>query len=264
MGTVREGRWSARAGHGGVQDAIGRVGSVRAGDEPWSGSAARTWRAAALRMGGGFRMSRDQAERREVSSCLRVASDASNGVRDASTALRTYRTRVAGLLPIMDWDPPCGLLAAVQHPRCPLLHRGPHRSPGALWPPSDLQHRPGGSQFTSLQFTDTLKDAGVAISMDGSGRCMDNIFIERLWRSFKYEAVYLHELSDGFQAQRVIARWMEFYNTQRPHSALDGSTPAETYDEGMLMEIQAEPHRSPAPLLAQPEHENVLNGTPAA
>ena len=118
-----------------------------------------------------------------------------------------------------------------------------------------------GSQFTSLQFTDTLKDAGVAISMDGRGRCMDNIFIERLWRSFKYEAVYLHELSDGFQAQRVIARWMEFYNTQRPHSALDGSTPAETYDEGMLMEIQAEPHRSPAPLPAQPEHGNVQNGT---
>ena len=61
---------------------------------------------------------------------------------------------------------------------------------------------------------------------------MDNIFIERLWRSLKYEAVYLHELSDGFQAQRVITRWMEFYNTQRPHSALDGSTPAETYKKG--------------------------------
>ena len=68
-----------------------------------------------------------------------------------------------------------------------------------------------GSQFTSLEFTATLKDAGVAISMDGRGRCMDDIFIERLWRSLKYEAVYLHELSDGFQAQRVIARWVEFY-----------------------------------------------------
>ena len=61
-----------------------------------------------------------------------------------------------------------------------------------------------GSQFTSLEFTATLKDAGVAISMDGRGRCMDNIFIERLWRSLKYEAVYLHELSDGFQAQRAF------------------------------------------------------------
>ena len=103
-----------------------------------------------------------------------------------------------------------------------------------------------GSQFTSLDFATTLKDAGVAISMDGRGRCMDNIFIERLWRSLKYEAVYLHELTDGFQAQRGISRWMEFYNTQRPHSALENSTPAEAYEKGMQPEIQAEPHRSPA------------------
>ena len=70
-----------------------------------------------------------------------------------------------------------------------------------------------------------LKDSGIAISMDGRGRCLDNIFIERLWRSLKYEAVYLHELSDGFAAQRLISRWMEFYNTLRPHSALGGLPP---------------------------------------
>ena len=105
-----------------------------------------------------------------------------------------------------------------------------------------------GSQFTSLEFTATLKDASVAISMDGRGRCMDNIFIERLWRSMKYEAVYLHELSDGFKAQRVIARWIAFYNTERPHSALADSTPTEACDNGMLLERQAEPHPSPAPL----------------
>ena len=121
-----------------------------------------------------------------------------------------------------------------------------------------------GSQFTSLEFTATLKDSGCAISMDGRGRCMDNIFIERLWRSMKYEAVYLHELSDGFQAQRVIARWMEFYNTQRPHSALENATPAEAYEKGMLPEMQAESHRSPAPLPAQPEQQDVLNRTLAA
>ena len=57
-----------------------------------------------------------------------------------------------------------------------------------------------GSQFTGLDFTSVLKEAGVAISMDGSDRCLDNIFIERLWRSLKYEAVDLHELSDGLQA----------------------------------------------------------------
>jgi len=74
-----------------------------------------------------------------------------------------------------------------------------------------------GSQFTSVEFTGVLKDAGVAISMDGRGRCMDNIFIERLWRSLKYEAVYLHELTDGFKAERVIGEWIDFYNTERPH-----------------------------------------------
>jgi putative transposase len=58
---------------------------------------------------------------------------------------------------------------------------------------------------------------------------MDNIFIERLWRSLKYEAVYLHEMTDGFAAERVIGEWIGFYNTERPHSALDGRTPAQAY-----------------------------------
>ena len=86
-----------------------------------------------------------------------------------------------------------------------------------------------GSQFTSLDFTDVLKGAEVTISMDGRGRCLDNVFVERLWRSLKYEAVYLHEMTDGFVAQRVIGEWIGFYNTERPHSALDGRTPAEAY-----------------------------------
>ncbi len=61
---------------------------------------------------------------------------------------------------------------------------------------------------------------------------MDNIFIERLWRSLKYEAVYLHDLSDGFRAERVIGDWIDFYNTERPHSAPVGRTPAEAYGAG--------------------------------
>jgi putative transposase len=69
-----------------------------------------------------------------------------------------------------------------------------------------------GSQFTSFEFAGVLNDAGVAISMDGRGRCMDNIFIERLWRSLKYEAVYLNEMTDGFVAERVIGDWIAFYN----------------------------------------------------
>ena len=70
-----------------------------------------------------------------------------------------------------------------------------------------------GSQFTSFAFTARLREAGIRISMDGRGRCMDNIFIERLWRSLKYEAVYLHEIADGFTARRVIGEWIAFYNT---------------------------------------------------
>lgn len=94
-----------------------------------------------------------------------------------------------------------------------------------------------GSQFTSLEFTAVLRDAGVAISMDGRGRCMDNIFIERLWRSLKYEAVYLHELTDGFKAERVIGNWIGFYNSERPHSALGGCTPAEAYAAGKPVDM---------------------------
>ena len=67
---------------------------------------------------------------------------------------------------------------------------------------------------------------------------MDNIFIERLWRPLKYEAVYLHELSDGFQAQMVISRWTAFYNSRRPHSTFAGSTPDEAYDRGQPVETR--------------------------
>jgi len=84
-----------------------------------------------------------------------------------------------------------------------------------------------GSQFTSQAFTGVLHDADIRISMDGRGRYLDNIFIERLWRSLKYEAIYLKEMSDGYKARRVITDWMGFYNTIRPHSSLDGATPNE-------------------------------------
>ena len=88
-----------------------------------------------------------------------------------------------------------------------------------------------GAQFTSTAFTDRVCAAGASCSMDGRGRCLDNVFIERLWRSLKCEAVYLQELVDGFAAERVIAAWMTFYNHERPHSALGGRTPAEAYGE---------------------------------
>ena len=89
-----------------------------------------------------------------------------------------------------------------------------------------------GSQFTSLAFTERVLASGALCSMDGRGRYLDNIFIERLWRSLKYEAVYLHELADGRDAERVIGSWFEFYNETRPHSSLGGRTPAEAYRGG--------------------------------
>jgi putative transposase len=112
-----------------------------------------------------------------------------------------------------------------------------------------------GSQFTSCDFTGALKDADVAISMDGRGRCMDNIFIERLWRSLKYEAVYLHELSDGFVAERVIGEWIGFYNTERPHSALGGRTPAEAYLAGGPVDMMDKARALPTSPQVQQQHQ---------
>lgn len=102
-----------------------------------------------------------------------------------------------------------------------------------------------GSQFTSVDFTGVLSAAGVKISMDGRGRYLDNIFIERLWRSLKYEAVYLHDLTDGFKAERVIADWIGFYNTIRPHSAFDGRTPQEVYRATGPVDMMGKPDDLP-------------------
>ena len=87
-----------------------------------------------------------------------------------------------------------------------------------------------GCQFTSADFTSVLKQAGVRISMDGKGRWMDNVFIERLWRSLKYECVYLHAFQDGAQARQTLGTWLRYYNEERPHSTLaDDRTPMEAY-----------------------------------
>ncbi len=86
-----------------------------------------------------------------------------------------------------------------------------------------------GSQFTSPKFTGELETRGIAISMDGRGRCFDNIFIERLWRSLKYEEVYLREYALVPEARGGIAKWFQFYNHARPHQSLEYRTPAECY-----------------------------------
>jgi putative transposase len=113
------------------------------------------------------------------------------------------------------------------------------------YPKPEIFNTDQGSQFTSFDFTGVLKDAEITISMDGRGRCMDNIFIERLWRSLKYEAIYLHELTDGFVAERVIGEWIDFYNTKRPHSSFDGRTPAEAYSANRPMDMMDKPDGLP-------------------
>jgi putative transposase len=90
-----------------------------------------------------------------------------------------------------------------------------------------------GAQFTSAAFTGKLEAAGVAISMDGRGRFLDNIFIERLWRSIKYEEVHLKAYADGREARAGIGSWMNFYNHRRPHQAMDNQTPMAVWREGM-------------------------------
>jgi putative transposase len=86
-----------------------------------------------------------------------------------------------------------------------------------------------GSQFTSEKFTGQLETRGIAISMDGRGRCFDNIFIERLWRSLKYEEIYLRDYGLVPEARAAIGNWFRFYNQQRPHQSLGYRTPAKLY-----------------------------------
>jgi putative transposase len=86
-----------------------------------------------------------------------------------------------------------------------------------------------GVQFTSKDFTSLLKNANVAISMDGIGRALDNIFVERLWRSLKYEEVYTHDYENPQMARQGISRYLRFFNHERPHQSLAYNTPAEVY-----------------------------------
>ena len=90
-----------------------------------------------------------------------------------------------------------------------------------------------GSQFTSDDFTGTLKRHGITISMDGKGRCMDNIFVERLWRSLKYEEVYLNAYATVAEAKTGIGAWLSFYNDERQHQSLGYRTPRQIYEEGL-------------------------------
>ncbi len=93
----------------------------------------------------------------------------------------------------------------------------------------EIMNTDQGSQFTSQAFTGLLKENGIQISMDGKGSWRDNVFVERLWRSVKYEEVYLHAYDSVSDARTGLNKYFRFYNSRRPHSSLDGQTPDQVY-----------------------------------
>ena len=93
----------------------------------------------------------------------------------------------------------------------------------------DIFNTDQGSQFTSTDFVDLIQGRGMQLSMDGKGRWVDNVFVERLWKSVKYEEVYLHAYDSVAQAKQGLERYFRFYNQRSPHSSLDGKTPDSVY-----------------------------------
>jgi putative transposase len=103
----------------------------------------------------------------------------------------------------------------------------------------DIFNTDQGSQFTGAAFTGVLIKNGIAISMDGKGAWRDNVFVERLWRSVKYEEVYLHAYDSVGEARTSIGRYLDFYNGRRPHSSLDGATPDHAYFTSLPLRLAA-------------------------
>ena len=97
----------------------------------------------------------------------------------------------------------------------------------------DIFNSDQGSQFTSKEFTGYLKQENIQISMDGRGRCHDNIFIERLWRSLKYELIYIYSFEDGKDLTEEVKKWFNFYNKERFHQALEYQMPEQVYWESL-------------------------------
>jgi putative transposase len=118
----------------------------------------------------------------------------------------------------------------------------PHRRGGGVGEaraPRDLQHPIRESNSTSAEFIDLLKDNGIAISMDGKGCWPDNVFVERLLKSIKYEEIYLHAYDSVSAARAGIGRYIGFYNERRPHRSLDGATPDSVYFKSLPVPLAA-------------------------
>jgi len=103
----------------------------------------------------------------------------------------------------------------------------------------DIFNTDQGSQFTAAAFTDVLAEKGITISMDGKGAWRDNVFVERLWRSVKYEEVYLRAYESVSDARSSIGCYLDFYNTRRPHQSLDGGTPDQAYFTKLPLRVAA-------------------------
>ena len=133
-----------------------------------------------------------------------------------------YLVTINGLV-----QPLCDLLAPLKHPGADFCVEALEEALRRGQP--DIFNTDQGSQFTSEAFTELLKQHGVRISMDGKGRYRDNIFVERLWRTVKYEEVYLKAYQDGRDARNGLGEYFRFYNNLRPHQALGYRTPAEVF-----------------------------------
>jgi len=119
-----------------------------------------------------------------------------------------------------------------------VLRRGAERGYRQIRQASD--HEPGSGQpNTGSNWIKTRIEAGIKISTDGRGRYLDTILIERLWRSLKQEAIHLHEITNGFDAKRIIQEWIRCYNTKRPHTALEKRTPDQAFFAGEKEKIAA-------------------------
>lgn len=106
-----------------------------------------------------------------------------------------------------------------------------------LYPKPEMFNSDQGSQFSGKDFTGVLIDHDITISMDGKGRCMDNIFIERLWRSVKYEEIYLNDYATTDVLRKALRKYFHFYNTERPHQTFSGATPLEIYGQSIESEM---------------------------